>query len=99
MVRGLGVGAMVRGSGGPAAVHEANCSHEEPEFVSGGFGPAEGSDSECMSRVGGATVLPAGPGGLEVLERWQTAANHPLSRETDPLQSALVLGRGVWSRW
>ena len=61
-MRGLGVGAMVRGSGGPAAVHEANCSREEPEFVSGGFGPAEGSDSECMSRVGGATVLPAGPG-------------------------------------
>ena len=51
-----------------------------------------------MSRVGGVgynlPCLPQGPGGIQVLEGWQIAANHLLSRANDTLQSALVLGGG-----
>jgi len=51
-----------------------------------------------MSRVGGVdynlTCSPQGPGGLQVLERWQIAANHHFSRANDTLQSALVFGSG-----
>ena len=36
-----------------------------------------------MSRVGGVghnpTCPPQGPGGMQVMEGWQTAANHPLT--------------------
>jgi len=51
-----------------------------------------------MSTVGGVdhnlTCSPQGPGGVQVLERWQIAADHLLSRANDTLQSALVLGSG-----
>ena len=37
---------------------------------------------------------PQGPGGMQVLEGQQIAANHLLSRANDILQTALVLGSG-----
>ena len=36
---------------------------------------------------------PQGPGGLQILETWEVAANHLLSRVNDTLQSDLVPGR------
>ncbi len=51
-----------------------------------------------MSKVGGVghnlSCMPQGPGGIQVLERWQIAANHLLCRANDTLQSALVFGSG-----
>ena len=51
-----------------------------------------------MSGVGGIShnlsCVPQGPGGVQVLERRQIAANHLLCRPNDTLQSALVLGGG-----
>jgi len=40
------------------------------------------------------TCSPQGPGGMQVLERWQIAAYHLLSRANETLQYALVLGSG-----
>jgi len=40
------------------------------------------------------TCSPQGLEGVQVLERWQIAANHLLSKANDMLQSALVLGSG-----
>ena len=40
------------------------------------------------------TCPPQGPGGEQVLERWQIAPNHLLSRTNYTLQSAFVLGSG-----
>jgi len=51
-----------------------------------------------MSGVGGVdhnlTCSPQGPGGVQVLERLQIAADHLLSRGNDTMESALVLGSG-----
>jgi len=38
--------------------------------------------------------LPQGPGGVQVVEGWQIAANHPLCRADETLQPALILGCG-----
>ena len=38
---------------------------------------------------------PQGPGGVQVLERWQIAANHLLCGANDTLQSVFVLGSSV----
>jgi len=57
----------------------------------------EGRDSEYMSGGRGrpqSYCSPQGPGGVQVLERWQIAADHLLSRANYTLQSALVLGSG-----
>ena len=40
------------------------------------------------------SCTPQGPGGVQVLDRRQIAANHLLCRPNDTLQSALVLGGG-----
>src|SRR4029434_7943687 len=54
---------------------------------------------EFVTRVGGVghnlTCTPQGPGCIQVLERFQIAANHLFSRKNDTLQSAFVLGSGT----
>ena len=65
-------------------------------------GPQPPTRGECLkefvSGVGGIShnlsCTPQGPGGVQVLERRQIAANHLLCRPNDTLQSALVLGGG-----
>jgi len=54
----------------------------------------KGSDSKslCPGWEGSATIFPAR---LGVLEGRQIAANRPLSRANDTLQSALVFGSSV----
>src|SRR4029434_7971309 len=57
-----------------------------------------GVSKKFVSRVGGVghnlPCTPQGPGCIQVLERWQIASNHPLSRTNDTLQSDFVLGSG-----
>src|SRR4029434_4988775 len=51
-----------------------------------------------VSRVGGVghnlPCTPQGRGCIQVLERWQIAANHLLGGTDDTLQSAFVIGSG-----
>ena len=86
-------------------VDEANCRWEETVFLARGFGPdgpqppARGKCfKQFMSGVRGVghnlSCTPPDPGGIQVLERWQIAAKHPLCGADDTLQSALVLGVG-----
>ena len=53
---------------------------------------------QFVSRVGGVgqylSCPPQGPGGMQVVEGWQIAADHPLCRADDTLQPALILGCG-----
>ncbi|KAK0149538.1 Otospiralin [Merluccius polli] len=50
------------------------------------------SDARVTSQYIGDPLW--GPGGVQVLERWQIAANHLICGANDTLQSALVLGNG-----
>ena len=51
-----------------------------------------------MSGMGGVSCnlacTPQGPGGVQILETWEVATNHLLSRVNDTLQSGLVPGCG-----
>src|SRR4029434_2086040 len=62
--------------------------------------PSAGGEwhKEFVYRVGGIShnlpCMPQGPGCIQILERWQIAANHLLRRTDDMLQSAFVIGSG-----
>ena len=84
---------------------KAGRGEEETVQVVRGFGPdgaqppARGEVGEqCVSRVAGVghylTSPTQGPGGMQVVEGWQIAADHLLCRADDPLQPALILGCG-----
>ena len=49
---------------------------------------------EFVSGMGGVSCnlacTPKGPGGVQILETWEAATNHLLSRVNDTLQSGLV---------
>ena len=55
-------------------------------------------NSLCPGWEGSATIFPArlleGPGGVQVVEGWQVAADHLLCRADDTLQPGLILGCG-----
>ena len=72
-----------------------------------GFGPdgaqptarGEGGGEQFVSRVGGLghhlPCPPQGPGGMQVVEGWQIAADRLICRADDTLQPALMLGCDV----
>ena len=87
--------------GSGAVVDEASCRREETVFAAGGFGldrpqPLTGGEcfNEYKSGVGGVQhdlpCMPQCPGGMQVLEGRQVAADHLFSISDDTLQSAPV---------
>ena len=61
--------------------------------------PEGGGGEQFVSRVGGLghylPCPPQGPGGMQVVEGWQIAADRLLCRADDTLQPALMLGCDV----